>query len=109
MPEAMSNPRIPPDVIASELARSAVKVYSATIHLTANESYPVAIEYAADAPGHWFFSEAMCRLGCQPPVQVMPSSIVEAAAFARQSDVAIVVARTYETEEVDRPRPAHAE
>jgi beta-glucosidase len=45
----------------------------------------------------------MCRLGWQPPVEVTPSSIAKAAALARQSDVAIVVVRTYETEEMDRP------
>lgn len=103
VPEIASNLRIPPDVTLSELARSAAKVYSATIHLTAGEPHSMTIEYAADAPGHWFFNEAMCRLGWQPPTEVNPSSIAEAAALAQQSDVAVVVVRTYETEEMDRP------
>jgi beta-glucosidase len=103
VPEAMSNPRIPPDVTVSELALSAMKVYSTIIQLTADEPHPVIIEYSADAPGQWFLNEAMCRLGWQPPMEVTPFSIAETVAFARQSEVAIVVVRTYETEEMDRP------
>lgn len=79
------------------------KVFSKTTQLTAKVSYSLIVEYSADAPGEWRFHEAMLRLGWRPPAGVISSSIEEAVALARRSDVAVVVARTYETEEMDRP------
>ena len=84
-------------------ATGAVTVNTATVYLAAGDSRAVVVEYAADAPGNWFFDEAMLRLGWQPPADVMDPSMAQAAALARQSDVAVVVVRTYETEEMDRP------
>jgi beta-glucosidase len=45
----------------------------------------------------------MLRLGWMPPAGVISPTIREAAEFAKRSDVAVLVARTYETEEIDRP------
>ena len=84
-------------------AAGAVKVASNTVSLAAGAVYDVLIEYATDAPGIWIFGEAMLRLGWQPPAGVLHPSIVAAADLARQSDAAIVVVRTYESEEMDRP------
>jgi beta-glucosidase len=45
----------------------------------------------------------MLRLGWAPPVGVVSPAIKEAVELAKRSDLAIVVVRTYETEETDRP------
>ncbi len=87
----------------SSMAGSAVKVQTEVAHLVAGERYAVRIEYVADAPEQTFFKEAMLRFGWQPPDEVLAPSMATAAELGRQSDVAIVVARTFESEEMDRP------
>ena len=89
---------LPPGVHEAQIT-----VAAATVQLAAGAAYDVVVEYAADAPGHWIFGEAMLRLGWQPPAGVVSPSITHAAALAARSDAAVVVVRTYETEEMDRP------
>lgn len=84
-------------------AASAVQVASTAVTLTAGAVHGVLIEYAADAPGFWVFGEAILRLGWQPPAGVVRPSMAAAADLARQADAAIVIVRTYESEEMDRP------
>jgi beta-glucosidase len=84
-------------------AASAVQVASTTISLRAGAEYLVLVEYATDAPGSWVFGEAMLRLGWQPPAGAAQPAMAAAAHLARQADAAIVVVRTYESEEMDRP------
>jgi beta-glucosidase len=102
LPVAMPHPRLPMNLPAVTAA-SAVRAAAATVHLAAGVPHAVVVEYAADAPGTWIFGEALLRLGWQPPAAVRSPTILEAAAVARQVDVAVVVVRTYETEEMDRP------
>lgn len=84
-------------------AASVAQVNSATVNLTAGQTPALLIEYAADAPGRWIFGEAMLQLGWQPPASVVRPLMAEAAALAGQADAAVVVVRTYESEEMDRP------
>lgn len=81
----------------------AASVYYAAVTLKAGSSYPLTIEYVADATGQWFFNEAMLRLGWRPPQQAINPTLAKAVELAQQCDVAVVVVRTYETEEMDRP------
>ncbi|HEV2066734.1 MAG TPA: glycoside hydrolase family 3 C-terminal domain-containing protein [Thermomicrobiales bacterium] len=83
---------------------SGLRSTSATITLAAGEQRAVTIEYRANAPEQsFFFKEGMVRWGWQPPPGTIAPSIAAAATLAHQSDVAIVVARTFESEEMDRP------
>jgi beta-glucosidase len=84
-------------------AASAIQVSTTAVRLTAGERYAVAVEYAADAPEQSFFKEAMLRFGWQPPADVVTPMVAEAVELARQADVAVVVARTFESEAMDRP------
>ena len=87
----------------AHLGNSAAKVYSASVSLVAGESLLITIEYAADAPGNSPLNEAMLRLGWQPPAGLLSPSIRAAVALAEECDIAVVVVRTYESEEMDRP------
>ena len=95
----------PPPPFGSAIgeAASAIEVATATVRLSADESYAVTIEYAADAPEQSFFKEAMLRFGWQPPASIVTPLVAEAVGLARQADVAVVVARTFESEGMDRP------
>lgn len=84
-------------------APASMTTASTTLRLAGGERHAIRIDYAADAPGQWIFGEAMLRLGWRPPAGVVNPLITEAANLARRSDVAVVVVRTYETEEMDRP------
>lgn len=84
-------------------ATSAMQVVYGQVTLSGGVSHDIVVEYATDAPGTWIFGEAMLRLGWQPSAGVVPPKIAGAADLARQSEVAVVVVRTYESEEMDRP------
>jgi beta-glucosidase len=79
------------------------QIYITTQHLIAGEPHAIKIEYAADVPDQSWVYGAQIRFGWQPPADVVMPLIAEAAALAQQSDVAIVVARTFEGESQDRP------
>ena len=99
---ASAPPRLPMGLPPG--AREAqIRTAVAAVQLAGGSAYDVVVEYAADAPGHWIFGEAMLRLGWQPPAGFVSPAIAEAAALAARSDAAVVVVRTYETEEMDRP------
>jgi beta-glucosidase len=102
-PAAPAGAPLAADASGLGVASSAVRVATATVHLVGGEQYAVRIEYAADAPEQSFLNEAMLRFGWQPPTGVVAPSIAAAVELARQCDVAIVVARTFESEEMDRP------
>jgi beta-glucosidase len=84
------------------LGNSHASVYSVNIMLEIG-TVQVRVEYANDYSEETRFHEAMLRLGWVPPVGVVPPAIQEAVELAKRSDLTIVVARTYETEETDRP------
>ena len=76
---------------------------STTVALVAGEPHDVLVEYMADAAGISGNTGAQMRFGWEYPVDAIPARVREAADLASRSDVAIVVVRTYESEEMDRP------
>jgi beta-glucosidase len=78
-------------------------VRAATLDLVADRSAVLTVEYAADSPELSPQMGAQFRLGWRPPESLVHPGIANAAALAARSDVAIVVARDYETEMMDRP------
>lgn len=79
-------------------------LHAATVALRAGATPEVIVEFVAPPQPHGFgFPEARLRLGWHPPAGVLDPMIREAADLARGSDIAIVVARTYEGEQMDRP------
>ena len=90
-----------------------LRIESVTRHLVAGERHALRIEYAADRPEQrspvpgdlstFALIGAKVRFGWEHPSDVIPSSMQEAAALARKSDVAVVVVRDYNSEHADRP------
>lgn len=76
---------------------------STTVALVAGEPHEVRIEYTADAAGMSGNTGAQVRFGWEPPAEALPSKVREAADLASRCDVAVVVVRNYESEEMDRP------
>jgi len=101
-PVSSSNPRIPEGISMADWSTCAVYVYQVAVNLVGNESCEIQIDYAADSPGGWFVQPAVLRLGWAPPSEVVSPTMQAAIDRATQSDVAIIVARTYESEEFDR-------
>ncbi|MCB8965957.1 MAG: glycoside hydrolase family 3 C-terminal domain-containing protein [Ardenticatenaceae bacterium] len=102
-PVASSNSRVLPNTAPDEWDAYALKVYTAVTRLTANQPMAVKVEYAADAQEVWPIPQAMLRFGWQPPADVVTPMMETAVTLAQQSDVAIIVVRTFESEEMDRP------
>ncbi|MFT4230168.1 MAG: glycoside hydrolase family 3 C-terminal domain-containing protein, partial [Microbacterium sp.] len=82
---------------------AAATVDTLELSLVAGRAYRLRFDYAADSPEQGFLLGARLRLAWTPPAGVFAPEVEEAAALARESDVAIVVARTYEAEADDRP------
>jgi beta-glucosidase len=90
-----------------------LRIESVMRHLVAGEHHALRIEYAADRPEQrapvpgelstFALIGAKVRFGWEHPSDVIPSSMQEAAALARKSDVAVVVVRDYNSEHADRP------
>jgi beta-glucosidase len=78
-------------------------VSSTTVELVADQPVALVVEYAADSPELSPQMGAQFRLGWRTPEALVHPGITEAAALAGRSDVAIVVARDFETEMMDRP------
>jgi len=76
---------------------------STTVALVAGEPHEVRVEYAADAAGISGNTGPQVRFGWEHPPEAIPSQVRDAADLARRSDVAVVVVRDYESEEMDRP------
>jgi beta-glucosidase len=82
---------------------AAIRTVPAKARLEAGRAYTFVAEYAAGAPGTWIFGEAMVRVGWRAPADAINPLIAHAADLAGRCDAAVVVVRTYETEEMDRP------
>ncbi|PYE51014.1 beta-glucosidase [Deinococcus yavapaiensis] len=82
---------------------SGAPTFDATVPLTAGETHEVIVEYAADAPEQFFLYGAQVRFGWTTPEGTLTPAWQEAANLARAADVAVVVARTFESEAMDRP------
>jgi beta-glucosidase len=79
-------------------------LYSATVALRAGAEPQIRVEFVAPPrPSGIGFPEARLRLGWRPPVVVDSPALRAAVELARRSELAIVVARTYEGEQMDRP------
>jgi beta-glucosidase len=78
---------------------------SATVHLVAGERHDLKVDYAADwtAIGKAIDLGGDVKLGWIPPAGAVEPAIRDAAALAAASDVAVVVARDYSSEERDHP------
>lgn len=76
---------------------------TAAVTLAGGEPHEVQIEYAADAAGISGNIGAQMRFGWEHPAEAIPSRVREAADLASRCDVAVVVVRDYESEEMDRP------
>ncbi|WP_245588615.1 glycoside hydrolase family 3 C-terminal domain-containing protein [Deinococcus pimensis] len=78
------------------------RVVEAARTLEAGQTVQLSVEYAADAPEQYFLYGAQVRFGWRPPAGTLTPAVVEAARAAREADVAVVVARTFESEAMDR-------
>ncbi len=86
---------------------------SVTMHLVADQTRALRIEYAADRPeqhtplpGEASTSGMIgskVRLGWRHPADAIPPAMQEAAALAARSDVAVVAVRDYRNEHADLP------
>jgi beta-glucosidase len=69
--------------------------------LVAGEPHTLQIEYASTRPANWLeFGDV--QLGWTHPADAYAPAMLEAAALARRADAAILIARTYESEQRDR-------
>jgi beta-glucosidase len=73
----------------------ALATRTATVHLVAGQPHDVRIDYASGYPGK-------IKFGWQPPADAVDATIAHAADLAKNSDVAVVFARDYESEALDR-------
>jgi beta-glucosidase len=90
-----------------------LRVDHVTRHLVDGEQHELRIEYAADrpeqaapdvkGPGGFALIGGKVRFGWEHPPGVIPSQIQEASTLARQSDIAVIVVRDYNSEHADRP------
>ncbi|MFL5696750.1 MAG: glycoside hydrolase family 3 C-terminal domain-containing protein [Ktedonobacteraceae bacterium] len=90
-----------------------LETQSVTLQLVAGQPQALQIDYAADRPEQsppvpgeistFAMIGAKVRFGWEHPADVVPLAMQEAAALARQSDVAVVIVRDYNSEHADRP------
>ncbi len=86
---------------------------SVTVSFVANQSCTLRIDYAADRPEQYApvpgelsvagLLGSKVRFGWEHPAGAIPPAMQEAAALARKSDVAVVIARDYRNEHADLP------
>ncbi len=79
------------------------QIRTVSLDLIEGVSIAIRVEYAGDLADMFFVHNAQVRLGWQPPAGVVPPDIAVAAALAADCDVAVVVARAFEGESIDRP------
>lgn len=85
------------------VGNSLAEVYAIRLALAGGQEYAVRVEYSNFEVGELQFNQAMLRLGWNAPAGVVDPAIRQACALAEHAGVVIVAARTYETEEIDRP------
>ena len=73
------------------------------VRLQADTPYDVVFEYVTDDPSQGALIGPRVRVGWTPPTGVFAPEVEEAAALAREAEVAVVVVRSYEAEADDRP------
>ena len=79
------------------------QIRTASLGLTVGVPVSIRVDYAGDLADMFFVHNAQVRLGWLPPAGVALPDIAAAAAIAAECDVAVVVARAFEGESIDRP------
>ncbi|UQN09160.1 glycoside hydrolase family 3 protein [Deinococcus sp. QL22] len=92
-----------PTTADAEWDGTGAQVVETTCTLTAGQAVRVQVDYAVDAPEQYFLYGAQVRLGWRPPAGTLTPAVEQAARLAREADVAVVIARTFESEAMDRP------
>jgi beta-glucosidase len=82
---------------------SGATVRTITRWFEVGKKYDIRLEYATEIPELHMLYGAQLRLGWQAPTGTLTPLMLEAVELARRSDVAVIVARTLETEFMDRP------
>ncbi|MFC4456382.1 beta-glucosidase [Deinococcus sonorensis] len=78
-------------------------VFTVERYCTQGERHDVLIEYAADLPEQNFLYNAQVRFGWHPPDGTLTPDMQRARDLARDADAVVLVARTFESEAMDRP------
>ncbi len=81
---------------------SGAAVSTVTLKLEAGKKYVIKLEYINDLPELHMLYGAQLRLGWTMPEGALSPTMREAVELARHSEVAVIVARTLETEFMDR-------
>ena len=81
---------------------SGATVSTVTRGFEVGKKYDIRLEYATEIPELHMLYGAQLRLGWQAPAGTLTPLMLEAVELARASDVAVIVARTLETEFMDR-------
>ncbi|MCV2394748.1 glycoside hydrolase family 3 C-terminal domain-containing protein [Actinotalea sp. M2MS4P-6] len=79
------------------------EVATVRVHLDAGRDVPIVVEYTTTVPAQSGHYGAQLRFGWVPPAGAVPPLRADAVALAQWADVAVVVARAYESEAMDRP------
>jgi beta-glucosidase len=77
-------------------------ISTVTLKLEAEKKYAIKLEYINDLPDMHMLYGAQLRLGWTMPDGALSPTMGEAVELARRSEVAVVVARTLESEFMDR-------
>jgi beta-glucosidase len=81
---------------------SGAAISTVTLKLEAEKKYAIKLEYITDLPELHMLYGAQLRLGLTMPDGALSPTMRAAVELARQSEVAVIVARTLETEFLDR-------
>ena len=79
------------------------QVFSVERHCREGDRHEVLVEYAANLPEQNFLYNAQFRFGWCPPSGTLTPGIHHACELARDADAVVLVARTFESEAMDRP------
>lgn len=86
------------DQLLIDRAGKTLDTSKATVSLKAGESHSIKIEYRTDVKGVNGDYGAQVRFGWEAPKQAVESKMEKAVKLAADSDVAVVVVRTYDSE-----------
>jgi beta-glucosidase len=81
---------------------SGAAVSTVTLKLEVGKKYAIRLEYVTELPELHMLYGAQLRLGWQAPAGSLTTLMLEAVELARRSDIVIIVARSLETEFMDR-------
>jgi len=79
------------------------QVFNVDRHCLEGDRHEVVVEYAANLPEQNFLYNAQFRFGWCPPPETLTPAMQRACELARSADAVVLVARTFESEAMDRP------